>query len=74
MKPGVAMLPASDFGFSPKKMLTRLCYIDFDGERFLNANINVKLLMTELLKSMHQMWLKVSKNYQIGLKIYKDSL
>ena len=28
---GVAMLPASDFGFNSKKMLTRLCYIDFDG-------------------------------------------
>ena len=34
---GVAMLPASDFGFSPKRMLTRLCYIDFDGTKFLNA-------------------------------------
>ena len=37
---GVAMLPASDFGFSPKKMLTRLCYIDFDGVKFLKAEIN----------------------------------
>ena len=34
---GVAMLPASDFGFNPKRMLTRLCYIDFDGTKFLNA-------------------------------------
>ena len=41
---GVAMLPASDFGFSPKKMLTRLCYIDFDGAEFLKANINGKIL------------------------------
>tara|TARA_Y100001970_G_scaffold279308_1_gene386407 strand:- start:70 stop:1305 length:1236 start_codon:yes stop_codon:yes gene_type:complete len=37
---GVAMLPASDFGFSPKRMLTRLCYIDFDGTEFLKASIN----------------------------------
>ena len=37
------MLPASDFGFSPKKMLTRLCYIDFDGNEFLNASINGKI-------------------------------
>jgi len=37
---GVAMLPASDFGFGPKKMLTRLCYIDFDGSEFLKATIN----------------------------------
>ena len=38
------MLPASDFGFNSKKMLTRLCYIDFDGSEFLNAKINGKML------------------------------
>ncbi len=37
---GVAMLPASEFGFGEKKMLTRLCYIDFDGDKFLNADID----------------------------------
>ncbi len=47
---GVAMLPASDFGFNPKKMLTRLCYIDFDGERFLNSNINGKLLEDKIIE------------------------
>ena len=47
---GVAMLPASDFGFSSKKMLTRLCYIDFDGERFLNSNINGKLLEDRIIE------------------------
>ncbi len=47
---GVAMLPASDFGFSPKKMLTRLCYIDFDGARFLNSNINGKLLEDKIIE------------------------
>ena len=36
---GVAMLPGSDFGFKPKKMLTRLSYTDFDGTEFFN---NVK--------------------------------
>ena len=41
---GVAMLPASDFGFSSKRMLTRLCYIDFDGSEFLKANVNGKML------------------------------
>jgi aspartate aminotransferase len=41
---GVAMLPASDFGFSPKKMLTRLCYIDFNGENFLKTQINGKMI------------------------------
>ena len=28
------MLPGSDFGFKPKKMLTRLSYTDFDGTEF----------------------------------------
>ena len=34
-KTGVALLPGSDFGFKPSKMLTRLSYTDFDGENFL---------------------------------------
>ena len=33
------MLPGSDFGFKPKKMLTRLSYTDFDGVNFFK---NVK--------------------------------
>jgi len=32
---GVAMLPASDFGFKSNRMLTRLSYTDFDGSKFL---------------------------------------
>ena len=36
---GVAMLPASEFGFAPKKMLTRLSYTDFNGEEFYK-NVN----------------------------------
>ena len=28
------MLPASDFGFKPKKMLARLSYTDFNGDAF----------------------------------------
>ena len=47
---GVAMLPASDFGFSPKRMLTRLCYIDFDGAKFLNAPINGKMLNDKIIE------------------------
>ena len=37
---GVAMLPGSDFGFKPSKMLTRLSYTDFDGKTFLRKVIN----------------------------------
>ena len=47
---GVAMLPASDFGFSPKKMLTRLCYIDFNGVDFLKADINGKMLDDRIIE------------------------
>ena len=47
---GVAMLPASDFGFNPKKMLTRLCYIDFDGTEFLKAPINGKILDDKIIE------------------------
>ena len=32
---GVALLPGSDFGFKPNKMLARLSYTDFDGTKFL---------------------------------------
>jgi len=47
---GVAMLPASDFGFGPQKMLTRLCYIDFDGSEFLKAPINGKTLDDKIIE------------------------
>ena len=47
---GVAMLPASDFGFGPKKMLTRLCYIDFDGTEFLKATINGKIIDDKIIE------------------------
>ena len=47
---GVAMLPASDFGFGPKKMLSRLCYIDFDGSEFLKAPINSKFIEDKIIE------------------------
>ncbi len=47
---GVAMLPASDFGFNSKKMLTRLCYIDFDGVEFLKTNMNGKILDDKIIE------------------------
>ena len=47
---GVAMLPASDFGFGPKKMLTRLCYIDFNGNEFLKAPINGDVIDDKIIE------------------------
>ncbi len=47
---GVAMLPASDFGFGSKRMLTRLCYIDFDGNEFLKATKNDKVIDDKIIE------------------------
>ena len=47
---GVAMLPGSDFGFSPKKMLTRLSYTDFDGVEFFKNVTNCKMIDDEMIK------------------------
>ena len=33
---GVALLPGSDFGFDQNKMLARLSFTDFDGQKFMN--------------------------------------
>ena len=33
---GIALLPGSDFGFDQNKMLARLSFTDFDGEKFMN--------------------------------------
>ena len=47
---GVAMLPGSDFGFSPKRMLTRLSYTDFDGVEFFKSVSNYKSISEEMVK------------------------
>ena len=47
---GVAMLPGSDFGFKPKKMLTRLSYTDFDGASFMNSTLNEKIISDALIE------------------------
>ena len=41
-KTGVALLPGSEFGFSENKMLARLSFTDFDGEKFLNNTSGCK--------------------------------
>ena len=47
---GVTMLPASDFGFSPKKMMTRLSYTDFDGRKFLDIANHKKTISDDLIE------------------------
>ena len=47
---GVAMLPGSDFGFSSKKMLTRLSYTDFDGIEFFRNVTNCSMIDDDMIK------------------------
>ena len=47
---GVAMLPGSDFGFKPKKMLTRLSYTDFNGTEFFKNVTNYNSIDDEMIK------------------------
>ena len=50
-KTGVATLPGSDFGFSPKKMLVRLSFTDFNGKIFMeNLNANKNKIDNEMIK------------------------
>ena len=46
---GVALLPGSDFGFKPSKMITRLSYTDFNGKEILEHVSSGNSLNTELL-------------------------
>ncbi len=47
---GVAMLPGSDFGFKPKRMLTRLSYTDFDGVEFYKNVTNCNLIDDDMIR------------------------
>ena len=47
---GVAMLPGSDFGFNPKKMLVRLSYTDFNGVEFFRNVSDYKSISEEMVK------------------------
>jgi len=49
-KSGVALLPGSDFGFKPSKMLARLSYTDFNGEVFLKNIESGKKPDTDTIK------------------------
>lgn len=47
---GVAMLPASDFGFETNRMMTRLSYTDFDGTEFLKNTLNEEVISDKIIK------------------------
>ena len=46
---GVALLPGSVFGFSENKMLIRLSFTDFDGEKLLNNTSGCKEINQDIL-------------------------
>ena len=46
---GVALLPGSDFGFDQTKMLARLSFTDFDGEKFMKKIENNKKIDDDML-------------------------
>ena len=47
---GVALLPGSDFGFKPGRMIARLSYTDFNGKEILSKVFDGKTLNFEILK------------------------
>jgi len=46
---GVALLPGSVFGFSENKMMVRLSFTDFDGEKLLNNTSGCKEIIKDIL-------------------------
>lgn len=46
---GIALLPGSDFGFDETKMLARLSFTHFDGQKFMNNAQNTKNIDNDLI-------------------------
>ena len=49
METGVALLPGSDFGFSSNKMLARLSFTDFNGQKFMDEIENNTIIDNETI-------------------------
>ena len=47
---GVALLPGSDFGFKKNKMLARLSFTDFDGQKFMKEIKDSKKIDNDAIK------------------------
>jgi aspartate aminotransferase len=46
---GVALLPGSDFGFDKTKLLARLSFTDFDGQKFMNQTQTEQKITNDLI-------------------------
>ncbi len=49
-KTGVAMLPGSDFGFKKNKLISRISFTDFNGEKFMKKIKNTDNLNYDMLE------------------------
>ena len=71
---GVAMLPGSDFGFKPKKMLTRLSYTDFNGTEFFKNVTNYNSIDDDMIKKYAPNVVEGVSKLSNWAKNLKDSL
>ena len=49
---GVALLPGSDFGFDKNKMLVRLSFTDFDGQKFMDKIEDNQKVDNDLIRKL----------------------
>jgi aspartate aminotransferase len=68
---GVALLPGSVFGFSENKMLVRLSFTDFDGEKLLNNTSGCKEINQDILSKFAPNVLEGVSKLNTGQKIFK---
>jgi len=52
---GVALLPGSDFGFNSNKMISRLSYTDFDGQKFMDQIDDNEIIDNEKINELAPM-------------------
>ena len=49
---GVVLLPGSDFGFDQSKMLVRLSFTDFDGQKFMDQIDDNEIINDEKINKL----------------------
>ncbi len=62
---GFAMLPGADFGIDEKHLVTRIAFVDFDGNKALNLAKKQEHLSEDFLK-------KACPNIVNGINALKD--
>ena len=67
---GVALLPGIDFGFAKERMIARLSFTDFDGNKFMKNFEKEKKLDSETIKKFAPKIIEGTKK----LKVWSESL